>query len=294
MKLARTHPAVGYFQWSLSGNFNETGRALAEMGKPVEAMAAYEKSLEIAKKLIEANPSDVWALYDLCETLNRVGDLYTQLGKPGDALSSHEMARALLAKPAESDPTYFAYLQRELATSLDKIGLLLSASGKSGDALAACRKAMAIRKRLSDAQPDVAWMREDLADSLGALGTVQRRAGQPAEAVASHRRAIALVEQSHTLTPRNYYSLACFHARLAGLAAEAGSGLTAEQGTADTNCAMAALHKAVAAGFGCVARLRTDDSLDTLRPREDFQKLQMELEAKISRSLEATSPPQTK
>jgi hypothetical protein len=86
------------------------------------------------------------------------------------------------------------------------------------------------------------------------------------------------VEQLPELTPRDYYNLACYRALLAGVATEAGAGMTAEEGKATAEQALAALRQAVAAGFGSVARVRTDASLDTLRPREEFQKLLAELE----------------
>jgi hypothetical protein len=87
------------------------------------------------------------------------------------------------------------------------------------------------------------------------------------------------VQQLPTLTPRNYYNLACYRALLAEVATEAGAGVTAEEGKATAEQAMASLRQAIAAGFGSVARVRSDTSLDTLRPREDFQKLAKELEA---------------
>jgi tetratricopeptide (TPR) repeat protein len=208
------------------------------------------------------------------------------MGKPGEALQSHEKARALLMEPAESNSA-FAYLQGELAGSLDKIGLLQSVSGKPTEALESCKKALAIRNKLSDAQPAVVFFRVDVADSLSSLGTVQRRAGLPAEAIESFHRAIELVEQLPTPTPRNHYNLACYHAQLAGVATDAASGMTVEEGKVEAEKAMAALRQAVGAGFNAVGRLRSDASLDTLRPREDFQKLLKELEAKASKTPEA-------
>jgi hypothetical protein len=121
------------------------------------------------------------------------------------------------------------YVQDGLASSLEKIGLVLSVSEKPTQALRACQEAMAIREKLSKTQATHIFMRGLLAESHCVLGRVHRRAGQPAEAAASFRSALAIVEQLPTLTPRNHYDLACCHAQLAGVAADAGSGLTPEQ-----------------------------------------------------------------
>jgi serine/threonine protein kinase len=286
-RLSDTHPAVTQFQISTAMNQDNIGRTLAEMGKPAEAMAAYERMRAISQKVVDAGRTDVWALWQLCGSFDGIGEVYAQMGRSAEALKAYEKARALLPKTTEGNSASFPFLQGERARNLEKTGLLLSGSGKTEDALAACQKALAIRQRLSDAQPAVIWMREDLADSLSALGTVQRRAGQPSEAVASFRRAIALVERLPTLSVRNHYNLGRYQALLAGLATESGSGLTAEEGVAAAERSMAALRQAVAAGYGNVAQLRTDASLDTLRPREEFRKLLRELEEKAAKAQEA-------
>jgi hypothetical protein len=74
--------------------------------------------------------------------------------------------------------------------------------------------------------------------------------------------------------------LACYYALLAGVAAEAGSGLTAAEGQEVADKAMEVLRRAVVSGYRNVAKMRTDTDLDSLRKREDFQKLMQELEAK--------------
>jgi hypothetical protein len=146
-----------------------------------------------------------------------------------------------------------------------------------------CRSAKSCARRT----PPFIYMRGELAESHSVLGRVQRRAGRTAEAAASFRSAGALVEQLPTLSVRNHYNLACYHALLAGVATEAGSGMTADEGLAAAERAMAALRQAIAAGYSTVAQLRTDVSLDTLRPREDFQQLVKELEEKASKTQEA-------
>jgi hypothetical protein len=82
--------------------------------------------------------------------------------------------------------------------------------------------------------------------------------------------------------PEDHCNLSCGHALLAALAAEAGSRMTAAEGQAAAERAMDALRRAVAAGFGDLATLRTDTDLDALRPRTDFKQLLKELEAKAA------------
>ncbi len=255
------------------------------------ATASLEKALGIGQKIAEADPKDILVRELISASYYDMGEVYTQMGRPEQALRSHEQARAILGKSAEkaratlgksAAPDGGFALRYELPHGLIKIGLLLSASGKSTEALTSCQKALAIHQKLCDAQPALASFRSGLADSYSALDTVQRRAGQPAKAVASLRRAIAMVEQLPTLTPRNHYTLACCHAQLVAIAADAGSGMTPAQASAEAERAMARLRQAIGAGYDNVGGLRSDASLDTLRQREDFQKLVKQLEAKAS------------
>jgi tetratricopeptide (TPR) repeat protein len=265
-------------------SLNNIGGSLAELGKPAEAMVSHEKALAIWQKLVDANSNDIMFQFWLAFCYKEIGEVLAQTGKPEEALKSHEKARALLVKPTKANPA-FHWVQSERADSLVSTGLLLSVSGETEKALAACEESLAIRQKLTDAHSGLAMLRDEVADSLKGLGSVQRRAGRNAEASASFRRAIALVEQLPTRTPRDYYSLACCHSQLAGIAAESGSGLTVEQRMAETERAMAALRHAVAGGYGGIYHLRTDASLDALRPRADFKKLVKEVEENTSKTL---------
>jgi serine/threonine protein kinase len=286
-KLTATHPAVSNFQHVLALNHLNHGRALAGLGAPAAALVAYQNALTIWQKLAEANPTDIMVPFWLAHCLNDIGELRAQMGAPGAALKFHEEALALLVKPAQANPA-FHWVQSVRARVREKTGLLLSASGKPEEALAACEEAVGILVKLRAAQPDVFWARGELADSLNDLGTVQHRAGRVADAVASFRRAIALLEQLATPTPRDLYRLACCHAQLAGL------GLTPERDAAEADLAMTVLRQAIATGYGGIAHLRADVYLDALRPREDFQKLLKELEAKVPKTLEVAPPPRAK
>jgi tetratricopeptide (TPR) repeat protein len=281
-QLTDAYPSATQFQRLLATNHMNIGEALAEMGKPAEAMASQQSALAIGEKVAAANPTDIMAQCFLAQSEYDIGEILAREGRPGEALQFYEKARARMRKQAEDHPTsYPRFVQAKLASSLERIGLFLSASGKEAEALAACQEALSIRGRLCKAHTAFTFMRGELAESHAVLGRVQRRAGRLAEAAISFRSAGALVEKLPTLSVRNHYNLACYHALLAGVATEAGSGMTADEGVASAERAIAALRQARAAGYSNVAQLRTDVSLDTLRPREDFQKLVKELVPKV-------------
>jgi eukaryotic-like serine/threonine-protein kinase len=291
-RLADTHPAAAQFQRLLATNHMNIGEALAELGKPAEALASQQRALAIDEKLAEANPSDVMAQCFLAQIEYDIGDLLTREERLAEALQFYEKARARMRKQAEAHPTaYPRFLRACLASSLEKIGQFLSASGKGAEALAACQEALSIREKLCKAHPAFIFMRGELAGSHAVLGRAQRRAGRPAEAAASFGSARDVAGQLPTLSARNHYNLACCHAQLAAIAAEAGSGMTAEQGAAEAERAIASLRQAIAAGFDGIGRLRSDAALDPLRSREDFQKLVKELEAKVSKAPDVAPRP---
>jgi tetratricopeptide (TPR) repeat protein len=283
-KIVDISPAASSFQWSLAGSYGLIGEALAELAKLDEAMASLEKASAIYEKLIEANATEVGAQSGLARTELDIGELLARKGRPGEALQFLEKARTRGRKQAEAHQTTFANgMEDVLASSLERIGLVLAASQKPTEALRACQESLAIREKLTKTQPTHLLMQGLLAESHCVLGRVQRRAGRPAEAAASFRSARAILEHLPTLTPRDHYNLACCHALLAAVAADAGSGVTAEEGKSEAEGAMAALRHAVAAGFNAVGRLQSDASLDALRSRQDFQKLVKEPEEKAAK-----------
>ena len=66
-------------------------------------------------------------------------------------------------------------------------------------------------------------------------------------------------------------------AALAGLAGREGSDVSAAEAASEAETAMALLHKAIAMGYRSLDAFRTEDALDPLRGRDDFQLLMMDL-----------------
>ncbi len=108
----------------------------------------------------------------------------------------------------------------------------------------------------------------ELAHSLASLGRVQRMTGRPADALESFGRAVAALERWDTPPPVAIYSLACYRALIAGLP----PGDPAEAGRA-----MKDLRRSLAAGFGNLAKFREDTDLDSLRGRDDFRLLLLDI-----------------
>src|SRR5262249_26032485 len=151
-------------------------------------------------------------------------------------------------------------------------------AGKLKDAYESQQRALVIRKRLADASPKVAEYQQFLASSIAGLGILEQREGRAADAVVSFRTAIATLERLQTPTPPQQYNLACYYALLAGVALEAGSGISAGEAKPIADKAMDTLRRAVTAGYRNVAHMKVDTDLDTLRCRDDFKKLKAELE----------------
>jgi hypothetical protein len=88
---------------------------------------------------------------------------------------------------------------------------------------------------------------------------------------------------------RQVFELACCQVALAGLAGKDGSGVPAVDGRAEADKAMDLLRKAVTGGYLNLYELRSDAGLDSLRQRDDFQKLVGDLENKMRNHPTATN-----
>jgi tetratricopeptide (TPR) repeat protein len=102
------------------------------------------------------------------------------------------------------------------------------------------------------------------------------------KAVASYQESIAILEGLADPPPGELYNLACSYALLHGAALKKGSGLTGARAEAAAEQAVAALRRAIAAGYVDLANMRGDTDVDSLRKRPDFEKLLADLEAKLA------------
>ena len=125
-------------------------------------------------------------------------------------------------------------------------GALLTLNGRTGsaEALASFDRARATFEVQAKADPGATEVRRGLAASYAGLGRCRALAGNPADAVEAFSRAVSVLETAPDLGPEDLAELAAFHALLASLAGYAQSGLTAEEGQAEVETALATLRRA--------------------------------------------------
>ncbi len=239
-KLAADSPAVTAYRNNLASDHIGLGILLSQTGKPSEAEAEYRRALALQEKLAADNPAVTAYRNNLASTHIGLGALLSQKSKPSEAEAEYRRALALQEKLAADNPAVTDF-RRRLAHSHNNLGFLLSQTGRPSEAEAEYRQALALQEKLAADNPAVTNFQSGLAVSLSRIGLIQKRAGRTSEALASFRRAVAVMEHLPMLTTMQLYDQACCQALLAGAAAEPDSRVTAAEGRAAAERAMATL-----------------------------------------------------
>jgi eukaryotic-like serine/threonine-protein kinase len=178
---------------------------------------------------------------------------------------------------ADDNPKVPDY-RESVALALHNLGELAHALGREAEARDDYNQAIALRERLVAENPKRTLYRGNLADALRRRGLARRALADPAGAAADVRRALGLYEGLPSRSADEWFETACCHSALASLAGRDGAGVSAAEGTAEADQAMALIRKAVDMGYRDAEAFRTDWAFDPIREREDFKKLLAELE----------------
>jgi eukaryotic-like serine/threonine-protein kinase len=278
-KLADANPSVIEFQQSVAESQTDIAGVLWESGKPAESLAAHQKALAMRQKLADANPTVLQFLRDVAESLGAIGSLFAAAGKDGEAIEYYTREETILQKLATAESALPGD-RNGLAICQTNVADLLRKLGRRVEARAACERALALQEPLIQELPQIPDYRGGLAATCLRTGQVQCDARDLAAAAATWRRAIALYEGLKSPYDEQIFFRACCHAGLSELGNRPGSGVSAEEGRAETDRAVSWLRKAVTAGYSNPDAFRIESALDPLRGREDFKKLVAELEMK--------------
>ena len=278
-RLVREHPDNPEFAFDAASTMGNIGVVRRNQHHYREAAETFRQAIEILKKLSAAHPENAqYQIYLVRAQLN-LGDVLSDLGRTSEAIAVLRSAQDATERIASEHSGVVQY-QEDRADGLSYLTTTLRKAGQADQALAACKKGIEICEDLLKSNPGNGGNRSRMAEFFREHGALVQAGGRPGEAVKSYQRAVALIEGIASPTADHLRDLGRCHARLAGLAAVAGSGLPAEAARSEADKSMEVLCRAVAAGFADADSLRTNSDFDPVRKREDFQKLLGEVEAK--------------
>jgi serine/threonine-protein kinase len=274
-KLADENPAVTDFRITLARSRMNLGELLRAAGKPSEAEAEYRRALTLGQKLTDDNPAVAEFRDVLAESHYTVGNLLVDTGRPSDAEAEYRQARALFQKLADENPKVPEY-RYWVAVCHGRTSDLLLRLGRPAEARAGYERAVAIVEPTARENPRVPVYRITLARGLRGLAMAGVALGD-ARATADVHRALAFYDGLASRSHEEWFGTACCHAALAGLAARAGSGMSAHEASSEADAAMNLLLRAVGMGYRNPDIYRTESALDSLRDRPDFRLMMMDL-----------------
>jgi tetratricopeptide (TPR) repeat protein len=275
--LVRDHPTDVSYEEQLSWCLQNLGAVQHHRGHPDEAIRSQQRVLAIREALARDDPASpkrlsalAWCQMDLGMALEAVGRREEALRRVTQAVAAHE-------ELVRADPADVFYRER-LATCLSNLVNLKRRAG-APEARRTLERIVAIREALARDNPTSFHYQVGLTWSYLALASEQA-AADPGGALINIRKAERIVERSSHVNPTILYNLACAYAQCSAGARRGGGDLTPTERAAPedcADCAMAALRRAVAAGYANVPLIRRDVDLDPLRSRRDFRELLMDL-----------------
>jgi hypothetical protein len=135
---------------------------------------------------------------------------------------------------------------------------------------------------LAAADPKNTGYATDLGDCHTSRGGALVRSGQASQAAADLRRGLELYAKDPAPDPQTRLERSRALALLAGLGADAKSGVTKDEAKTFADQSVAFLAEIVKTGWAFPSELKEPD-FDALRGRPDFQKLLAEVEAKAEK-----------
>ena len=162
------------------------GTALRDLGRPEEALAAFEKAVGICTHLVEQKGWGEDFVGLLASSLNDRSTVLRELDRLPEALADHDQAIAMSLADGRGPDAF-------LARCLNNRGNSLTYLGKLPEALADHDRAVAIYTELAERLFRRQDLVADLARSLNDRGTARRDDGQLRAAVADHGQAVAIL-----------------------------------------------------------------------------------------------------
>jgi tetratricopeptide (TPR) repeat protein len=219
-----------------------------------QAVAAMRSRADLAAKHAElaAEQAKVQARFDMA---------VKAIGKPAEALEAYDKALAIWQKLADANPKVIEF-QCDLANLHNNRGRALASQNRFSEAFTAFDASLTISQKAADAKTILPTI--NLGWSFAFRGWARVRGGQPNEAAADLRRAVELWAKVPALDLEARFERSRVLALLAGLGADAKSGVTAAEAKTFADRSVAALATVVQFGWALPSELREPD-FDSVR-----------------------------
>jgi tetratricopeptide (TPR) repeat protein len=217
-------------------------------------------------------------------TLNNLGLILIQKGKLAEGLAMYRRA-AERGESAAAQAPQVINNDRFLTIQLNNVAHIERQLGHANEALAVFRHITEVWRRLARDNPAVPSLHSGLFSAYRNLASYQRELKQNQESERTMRLARGVIDRLPSDGPEDLFNLACCRAACSAFLGQGqGKSMAEEQAEQkqEADLAMQELHKAIAAGFRDLERLRKEPDLNPLRDRKDFKTLEAELEAQLA------------
>lgn len=306
-RLVEEDPKNTKMRNELAGTHLVLGNALKNLDKLAEAETHYRKTVAIREQLIVDEPDNLDFRRDLSRVYNNLAFTYDSLGRQADAESVLRKAIAIREEIVARKPDLTDY-HIDLAKGLSNLGMILSKMERPADTESAYRRAIIIQEPIAARFPGVPELQFQLGDWHNSLGVALTKLDRAGEADAVHRRALTIFEKLVASFPKDMaflIELGRTHIllRTANKAVAVAESLVnspnpargtiysaaclySQASTADDSAdrreefaarAVELLRRAIDLGMNDAERIDKDTDLESLREREDYRKLLVQL-----------------
>jgi tetratricopeptide (TPR) repeat protein len=275
-KLREANPVDTRSQSELAAMYRNLAHLQDCAGDRAASQRSYEQAYALHERLIQANPAMTLLQHEMATTCLFLGNLHTKLGQSEAALPYLKQAGALWDQLVQGNPTRIEFRQ-QLDLVLYHLSEALAKSHRGEEAVAVFREVLSQQRLAVTMTPEVPEHLHRLSEYWSDIAGYLRQLDQPGAAM-------SVILERRKLWPTNATELFRAAGELAlciPLVGKGKSALTADEQAERrkyADLAMETLRQAVAAGFTDGARLKTEEILDPLRGRADFQRLLAELE----------------
>jgi eukaryotic-like serine/threonine-protein kinase len=313
-KLALDFTAVPQYRHQLSQAYYNFGNLLLDEKKYKKADEYYRKAFAIQEKLVSESTQVPTYREDLSGSYRKLASVSRENGKPDEALDFCYKGIAILEKLVTEFPNKHDY-QVDLGRVYDQLATLKFETDKVEESIAWFDRAIRVLGPIPEAYPEIKAYSGILSRCYEGRARAREKNQSFTEAAADWGKAIELSSRSRIddLRASRAWSLVHSGAIDEGLAlvdelklnpnkdaelwyqcarvVSFASGKQLERRNEFADRAMNLLGNAVQSGYNKVSQLKSDSDFDSIRDRDDFEKLLSKLEAKQPR---ADSPPETK